>query len=207
MVGGGVNGTPISRLAHPRKQIGRLAFPWTRRLLSALGDDLRALRMSRSVADSEVGLHSFELHRRGRLRRFHLRIGRDGAAVLLVDVTEALHLNPVAALLVHQALLGADVRQSARILRARFHGVGRTEARLQAGQMYDLVDRLATADGCCTGCGLEQLHWMTPFSATPAAPYKADLALTYGCNNACSHCYNQCRRETTAPGTGSTGAF
>jgi radical SAM protein with 4Fe4S-binding SPASM domain len=31
------------------------------------------------------------------------------------------------------------------------------------------------------------------FSLSASAPYKADLALSYGCNNACSHCYNESR--------------
>ena len=32
---------------------------------------------------------------------------------------------------------------------------------------------------------------MDLFSIPVHAPYKADLALTYGCNNACAHCYNE----------------
>jgi radical SAM protein with 4Fe4S-binding SPASM domain len=37
------------------------------------------------------------------------------------------------------------------------------------------------------------------FSTPVAAPYKADLALTYGCNNACHHCYNEPRRSRMKP--------
>ncbi len=36
------------------------------------------------------------------------------------------------------------------------------------------------------------------FSVPVSAPYKADLALSYGCNNACPHCYNPCTRTTPA---------
>ena len=35
------------------------------------------------------------------------------------------------------------------------------------------------------------------FSTPVDAPYKADLALTYGCNNACEHCYNESGRAGT----------
>jgi radical SAM protein with 4Fe4S-binding SPASM domain len=34
------------------------------------------------------------------------------------------------------------------------------------------------------------LDTIPPFSAKPSAPYRMDLALTYRCNNDCSHCYN-----------------
>ena len=34
------------------------------------------------------------------------------------------------------------------------------------------------------------------FQAKVAAPYKADLALTYACNNDCPHCYNEVERTT-----------
>ena len=39
----------------------------------------------------------------------------------------------------------------------------------------------------------------TPFSHTPTAPYRMDLALTYRCNNECSHCYVDPQRRKWTP--------
>ncbi|MBN1666345.1 MAG: radical SAM protein, partial [Anaerolineales bacterium] len=40
-----------------------------------------------------------------------------------------------------------------------------------------------------------------PFSARPSAPYRMDLALTYRCNNNCTHCYNARPRSYPELGT------
>ena len=63
-------------------------------------------------------------------------------------------------------------------------------------RMYALVHHLSTTTDACPTCGLDSVR--TPLFSTPVtAPYKADLALTYGCNNACRHCYN--RAESKSP--------
>jgi hypothetical protein len=46
----------------------------------------------------------------------------------------------------------------------------------------------------CPTCAQPDLPRIRPVQhSTVHAPYKADLALTYGCNNACPHCYNEPR--------------
>jgi radical SAM protein with 4Fe4S-binding SPASM domain len=127
-------------------------------------------------------------------RRFHLRVEADGAGVLLIDVTDAVHLNPTATLLVKLALDTVPVSQAAGHLRRRFRGVDRREAQQQAERIYAMVDHFLTARGCPT-CGLKELTHAELFSTPVRAPYKADLALTYGCNNACRHCYNEQGRK------------
>ena len=71
-------------------------------------------------------------------RRFHLRA--DGAAVLLVDATDAIHLNPTAALLAGLALEGVPAGRAAVALRRRFRGVDPAEARAAADKVYALVE-------------------------------------------------------------------
>jgi len=56
------------------------------------------------------------------------------------------------------------------------------------------LDELVRPDGACPVCELE-LETLAPFSARPSAPYRMDLALTYRCNNNCSHCYNARPRD------------
>jgi radical SAM protein with 4Fe4S-binding SPASM domain len=170
------------------------AARWTRRLLGALGDDLRGFCAAiQSRHALRPGLHTYSTSPPGGKRRFHLRVGTDGAAVLLVDVADAIHLNPAAALLVHLSLQNLPVERAAAALRGRFHKVGRGQSRSQAERIYALVDHLTNAVGPCTTCSLDQVQWSPLFSVPVTAPYKADLALRYGCNNACPHCYSQDR--------------
>lgn len=133
----------------------------------------------------------------GNGRLLHLRVENDGSSVLLVDVTDAVHLNPTATLLAQLALDTTPVEQAVRHLRRRFRGVDRRQAQEQAMQIYAMVNRLRTARGCPT-CGLAGLRHAELFSTPVHAPYKADLALTYGCNNACRHCYNERGRKGMA---------
>ncbi len=54
-----------------------------------------------------------------------------------------------------------------------------------------IIDPLADA---CPICDLD-LEIIEPFSKPPSLPYRMDLALTYRCNNACLHCYNDPHRK------------
>jgi radical SAM protein with 4Fe4S-binding SPASM domain len=172
------------------------AARWTRRLLGAIGDDLRgfhaALGGRRTV---RPGLHTYRVDLPEMKRRFHLRVCADGSGVLLVDVADAIHLNAAAAFLVRLALDGIPVDRAAVAFRGRFSHVGRSESLGQAEKIYAMVDRLMTAAGACTTCGLTDIERSPLFSLPVSAPYKADLALSYGCNNACSHCYNRQDRD------------
>lgn len=129
--------------------------------------------------------HSWD--NRGRSKRIHLRIEPDGQGILFVDVTDAIHLNQTAAQIAKWALDGEDPRLIVRRLRARYSGGSRIDEDVR--QTYALVDHVRKADGCPT-CGVDFVQQRPLFSTRARAPYKADVALTYGCNNACNHCYN-----------------
>jgi radical SAM protein with 4Fe4S-binding SPASM domain len=119
-----------------------------------------------------------------------LRIDFDGAGVLIVDATDAIHVNPSAALIAKFALDGRPRDQVVSTLKCRFSGVKKSEVQRHIDRMYALVHHLSTTTDACHTCGLDAIR--SPLFSTPvAAPYKADLALTYGCNNACRHCYNR----------------
>ena len=170
------------------------ALRWTRRVLGAFGQDWRGfLAALRGRNMMRPGLHACHVERPGMKRRFHLRVAADGSALLLIDVTDAIHLNPTAALLVHLALQRVSADRAAAVLRSRFRHVGVRESRSEARAIYALVERLTTAAGPCAVGGLGELQWSPLFSVPVSAPYKADLALSYGCNNACAHCYNENR--------------
>lgn len=60
-----------------------------------------------------------------------------------------------------------------------------------------MIGALRAPDGRCPS-HVGQFERSPIFSHRAQAPYKADLALTYNCNNRCAHCYNEPGR--TSPG-------
>ncbi|UYN89656.1 MAG: radical SAM protein [Anaerolineales bacterium] len=143
-----------------------------------------------------IGLHAYDIAMaNGRSMRIHLRIEPSGNGVMFVDVTDVVHLNHTAALMAKMALDGVPRPQA----RARIGG-WHPEAPLaqierELTQIYDMVEGFAHPDGDCPTCELSDTLEMSPmFSVEVNAPYKVDIALTYGCNNECPHCYNEADR-------------
>jgi radical SAM protein with 4Fe4S-binding SPASM domain len=123
----------------------------------------------------------------GYRRRIHLRIEEDGQGVLFLDVTDAIQLNQTAALIASWALDGVPQKASLKRLKSAYGG--HQQIHRDVSGVYSLIHHLTKESGCPT-CGIEFLERKALFSTRARAPYKADIALTYGCNNACSHCYN-----------------
>jgi len=166
-------------------------LPLARRLLAALRRDLGGLRAAvASLLAVRPGLYTYDVHPPGGTRRIHLRIDRDGSGLLLVDVSDVIHLSPTAAILARLALDRTPRDRALAVLRNRFCGADAANLGDEAEEIYALVGHLVTTTDACPTCGLEGLARTPLFSIRVRAPYKADLALSYGCNNACPHCYN-----------------
>ena len=126
--------------------------------------------------------------------RLHLRVEPDGKGLLLINAARALHLNPTATEMAFYSLsdepteLGSIERfpTGIRFLTA--------QARNDYAKFSADLDDLIKPDGACPICELE-LDTIAPFSSRPSAPYRMDLAITYRCNNNCSHCYNARSRQ------------
>jgi radical SAM protein with 4Fe4S-binding SPASM domain len=159
------------------------------RLLQSWRENLTAFHPHPSPAPDLYAYHSID--HRGYNKRIHLRIEPEGAGILFVDVTDAIHLNQTAARIAKWALDGIDEREAVRRLKARYRHGGRIAEDVH--QTYAMVDHVRKSDGCPT-CGVDFLQRTPLFSTRARAPYKADVALTYGCNNACNHCYNATSR-------------
>lgn len=128
--------------------------------------------------------------------RLHLRIEPDGHGVLLVNASRVYHFNPTAAYMAYLCLNQAAAEDAVRALTRRFDAPS-DQVRQDYTAFCEQIQRLTTADDSCPVCELE-LESTAPFSDRPSAPYRMDLALTYRCNNDCSHCYNlkpRARRE------------
>ncbi len=151
-----------------------------------------------AVEPTRPGLYTYRYTApNGRQMRLHLRIEPAGTGVLFVDVTDVIHLNSTATEIARLAL--EDVPQSgalARLLQS-YSGVDLMQLEHEVAQVYQIVDHFRYHSGDCYTCALGGLMDMAPlFSIGVNAPYKVDIALTYGCNNGCPHCYNESDRLT-----------
>ena len=174
------------------RTVSRTVLPgWLNRPFAALCRDAQVWwALVRARLPFRPGLLTYRLCPPGGTRRIHLRIESGGAGVLFVDATDAIHLNPSATIIVKSALDGLPRNQVVPVLNGQFSRVKNSEIQGHVERMYDLVHHLSTTTDACPTCGLEAER-SGLFSTPINAPYKADLALTYGCNNACRHCYNR----------------
>ncbi len=138
--------------------------------------------------DPHTGLFQFDFHANGERSRVHLRIDEDGSGLLLVNASRVMHLNPTAAAMAYFIL--QDTQQDAAIhLLAQTFRAPMEQLVIDYTQIAGQLRELVKPDGACPIHDLE-LEVIPPFSTRPSAPYRMDLAVTYRCNNDCSHCYN-----------------
>lgn len=140
------------------------------------------------------GLHAYTIERNGGITRLHLRVENNGTGTLFADVSDAVSLSPSAVEMVWLALNHFDERSAINRLLLKYRGVNRLELTIHYRRMAGLVDKLSDPKNTCRTCSIDYsptFERKPLFSIRANAPYKADLALTYACNNACPHCYNE----------------
>ncbi len=180
-----------------------------RRAWRKLRDDLAVVMPPPSDSWSPPpGLHTYELAPEYGRRRIHLRLDEDGRGVLFVDVTDVIHLNQTAASMAKLALDRVPIVSARAQLRNGIPRGDRPAFEDDLARIYAMIASLQAPDGSCPTCAVGINHNgdsttsaldNAPLFSMPArAPYKVDLALTYGCNNACGHCYNEPDRFTMA---------
>lgn len=135
------------------------------------------------------GLHTFAFAVEGGHTRLHLRSQVDGTGVLFRDVTDVLHLSPVATVMAWYALREIPEARALVDLQRRFSGVPRAKLVADYARSRRVVATLADPTVPCHSCQLD-LPREPLFSTRAQAPHKVDLALTYVCQNQCPHCYN-----------------
>jgi radical SAM protein with 4Fe4S-binding SPASM domain len=135
------------------------------------------------------GIYHFTRGHGNEKSRLHLRIETDQHAVLLINASRILHLNPTAAFMTYLFLSHTPVDQACQAI-AHYYKVAENQANLDYAQIANQLTELIRSDGACPIHDLD-LDVMPPFSTRPSAPYRMDLALTYRCNNDCAHCYNE----------------
>ncbi len=134
------------------------------------------------------GLYHYTYQQGAEHSRVHLRVDDDQSGVLLVNASRVMHLNPSAVFMAYLALEQNSPEQAAHTLR-RAYGISAAQADQDYTQFSEQLAELIRPDGACPIHDLN-IDITAPFSSHPSAPYRMDLALTYRCNNDCSHCYN-----------------
>lgn len=147
---------------------------------------------SRSSIPEEGILH-YRLIEGNEKKRVHLRIDPDGQGLLIINANQVIHLNPSAALMAFLHLEGKSELEISRALHRKFQ-VSHSRAHHDYQSFMSQLEDLLQPNGACPICDLN-IETTLPFSAKPSAPYRMDLALTYRCNNNCSHCYNARSRQ------------
>jgi len=136
--------------------------------------------------------------------KFQLRREPDGSGVLLINSMASLFLDRTATLYLESylarsgkgslttKLLGLD--RAIAYDACRRYKVSFSQALRDWTALKDKVWGVARGDICpFSEGGIERID---PFSRELLAPYRVDLALTYRCNNDCSHCYAGGSRQT-----------
>ena len=166
-------------------------------MLSTLNGVQRWLVSRKGVAShkagSGAGMFHFRIEDDQGKSRVHLRVDPDGHGTLMINANRVVHLNPTAALMARMLLEKKSDADVVKVLRSRYH-VSAEQARADLQSIRLQINELIRPDGACPIHDLE-LETTAPFSTRPSAPYRMDLALTYRCNNACSHCYNARERN------------
>ncbi|HEY9077419.1 MAG TPA: radical SAM protein [Anaerolineaceae bacterium] len=136
----------------------------------------------------DAGVYAFQFQDGGEKVRVHLRMDTDGYGVLLVNAARIYHLNPSAALMAYFHLSGVSEEKIVVSLTKLFD-VPADQFRSDYREFTRQFTALIEPNGACPIHDLG-LSTVAPFSQQPNAPYRMDLAITYRCNNDCSHCYN-----------------
>jgi len=153
----------------------------------------RALIRNTATKLPGVGIYHFEQKKDHSENRIHLRVENDGNGLLLVNAARAYHLNPTATAIAYWSLSGKSESQILNSL-PKFFDIDQQTIKLDALPFLAQMEIITDPDEGCPLCELD-LDMDLPFSHKPSAPYRMDIALTYQCNNECTHCYNARSRQ------------
>jgi len=139
------------------------------------------------------GLYSGKFAIEGTSFRAHLRIENDGSGILSLNASRILHLNKTATEIAYHFIKGLTEEETITLMKKRYR-VSRDVLQNDVKNLYKIIGTLGQTDKVCPltdlGISLEE-----PFTKEISAPLRMDIALTYQCQNRCSHCYNEEERK------------
>jgi radical SAM protein with 4Fe4S-binding SPASM domain len=168
------------------------------RILGSERSGLGAFAAQAELNIPSSGIYHFEYQTPSERSRIHLRIDGEltedsGHGMLLVNANRVIHLNPTATLMAYSFLSHLADEEVINTIRSLYH-VSESNAIGDYAHFRENFSELIRPDGACPVCDLD-IDIRAPFSTTPSAPYRMDLAVTYRCNNDCAHCYNARPRD------------
>lgn len=138
--------------------------------------------------DSE---NSTIIHKRdGQFGEIRLHLRKQGSqGLLIINASRILQLNQTATFFVERILEGKTDKDIVSELRSTYN-VSSKQAHTDLGSLKNMITTLSGTEDICPIHSLEvEESNITELDLT--APLRMDLAITYRCNNKCSHCYNQ----------------
>jgi radical SAM protein with 4Fe4S-binding SPASM domain len=155
-----------------------------------LGDSSGQIKKDTTGLLHKSGLYHYDVGFGSSKKRVHLRVAADMSAVVFVDVTDVIHLNQSAAEITRLALEKVPIEIARKQLFRYYSPADRGQLNEDISRLYEMVKSFESDDTFCPSCSISGIDQAPPFSIPTEAPYKVDIALTYGCNNHCMHCYN-----------------
>jgi radical SAM protein with 4Fe4S-binding SPASM domain len=147
-----------------------------------------------TVRPFRPGMHHFRIERPDRHARIHLRVEEDGSGIMLVDATVAVRLNHTAMAIARAILEGKSLEATRRELHRTFRNATDEQIARDYERIAQILSPAVHGEAECPWQDLASAE-DEPFSIKVSAPYRADLALTYRCQNDCPHCYVERSRE------------
>lgn len=126
--------------------------------------------------------------------RLHLRIDPGGEGILMINASRVLHLNRTGAEMSRYIIEGLGDEEIVATMKKRYRGVSKKRLADDLARLRETIEMMAAGDKRCpvSYLGAQRVE---PFTIDVTVPYRMDVALTYGCNNSCPHCYNVVHRD------------
>ena len=120
--------------------------------------------------------------------KLHLRKDPSGLGVLIVNASRVVYLNRTATFYVEAMLKKLSPEEVVKLALKKFKGVTRERILKDYGEVAYKINSFIRGEACpITYLGFKRID---PFTIRTSAPFRADLAITYACNNRCIHCYS-----------------
>ena len=119
---------------------------------------------------------------------------RDDQGLLIINANTVLYLNETATAHAYYFMQGMTTDEAVAKIR-RMYRVDEKTARADYEKLVYTVSSLAQTEEICPVSFLD-VEKVEPFTHELSAPLRVDLALTFRCQNNCSHCYAGGPHET-----------
>jgi radical SAM protein with 4Fe4S-binding SPASM domain len=123
-----------------------------------------------------------------------LRVEQDGQGLLIINANTVLYLNETATAHAYYFMQGMTTNEAVAKIRHMYR-VDEKTATADYEKLVYTVSSLAQTEEICPVSFLD-VEKVEPFTHELSAPLRVDLALTFRCQNNCSHCYAGGPHET-----------